>query len=121
VTRNEFIPMQGGVVGFAIVHSKLIVVDPFTKPVVVTGSHNFSGSASTKNDENFVIIRKNTDLALEYAAHILAVYQHYRWLSFISEEQKRGRNPNAYLVETGDWQARHLKGASKREIDFWAR
>src|SRR6267378_6846954 len=57
VTRNEFIPMQGGVVGFAIVHSKLIVVDPFTNPVVVTGSHNFSGSASSKNDENFVIIR----------------------------------------------------------------
>jgi phosphatidylserine/phosphatidylglycerophosphate/cardiolipin synthase-like enzyme len=121
VTRNEFIPMQGGVVGFAIVHSKLIVVDPFTKPVVVTGSHNFSGSASTKNDENFVIIRKNSDLALEYAAHILAVYQHYRWLSFIGEEQRRGRNPNAYLVETDEWQARHLKGASKREIDFWAR
>jgi phosphatidylserine/phosphatidylglycerophosphate/cardiolipin synthase-like enzyme len=121
VTRNEFIPMQGGVVGFAIVHSKLIVVDPFTKPVVVTGSHNFSGSASTKNDENFVIVRKNTDLAVEYAANILAIHQHYRWLSFVHDQQKRGKNPKAYLVESDEWQGRHLKGAAKREMQFWAR
>ena len=121
VTRKEFIPLQGGVVGFAIVHSKLIVVDPFTNPVVVTGSHNFSGSASTKNDENFVIIKKNAALALEYAAHILAVYQHYRWLAFVNDQQRKGKNPNAYLVESDAWQARHLKGPGKREIDFWAR
>jgi phosphatidylserine/phosphatidylglycerophosphate/cardiolipin synthase-like enzyme len=121
VTREEFIPMRGGVVGFAIVHSKLIVVDPFTRPVVVTGSHNFSGSASSKNDENFVIVRKNTDLAVEYAAHILAVYQHYRWLSFVHDQQKKGKNPKAFLIESDAWQARHLKGAAKRELEFWAR
>lgn len=121
VTRNEFIPLQGGVVGFAIVHSKLIVIDPFTNPVVVTGSHNFSGSASTKNDENFVIIKKNGDLALEYAAHILAVYQHYRWLAFVNDQQRKGKNPTGLLRETDEWQNSHLKGPAKREIEFWAR
>jgi phosphatidylserine/phosphatidylglycerophosphate/cardiolipin synthase-like enzyme len=121
VTRKEFIPTSGGVVGFAIVHSKLIVVDPFTRPVVVTGSHNFSGSASTKNDENFVIVRKNTDLALAYAAHIVAVYQHYRWLSFVHDLQKRGKNPKGFLLESPEWQQRHLKGAGKKEIEFWTR
>ena len=82
VTRKEFLTIQGGVLGFAIVHSKVIVVDPFTKPVVITGSHNFSGSASKANDENFAIVRGNSDLALEYAVHILTVYQHYRWTAY---------------------------------------
>jgi phosphatidylserine/phosphatidylglycerophosphate/cardiolipin synthase-like enzyme len=121
VTRNEFIPTVGGVVGFAIVHSKLIVVDPFTDPVVVSGSHNFSTSASTQNDENFVIVRDNRDLALEYAAHVLAVYQHYRWLAFVHDQQRKGRNPTAQLVESDNWQARHLRGASRRELEFWVR
>jgi adenylate kinase family enzyme len=53
------------------------------------------GRRQHENDENFVVIRKNIDLALEYAAHILAVYEHHRW-------------------------QRHLKGAAK-EIEFWAR
>jgi phosphatidylserine/phosphatidylglycerophosphate/cardiolipin synthase-like enzyme len=121
VTRNEFIPTHGGVVGFAIVHSKLIVVDPFTDPVVITGSHNFSTSASTQNDENFVIIRGNQDLALEYAVHVLAVYQHYRWLAFVHDQQQKGRNPTAQLIEGDQWQARHLKGAPRRELEFWVR
>jgi hypothetical protein len=34
-------------------------------------------------------------------------------------QQAHGRNPKAYLVENDAWQARHLKGAPKREIDFW--
>jgi phosphatidylserine/phosphatidylglycerophosphate/cardiolipin synthase-like enzyme len=42
----------------AIVHSKAIVIDPFSANcAVITGSHNFSASASTKNDENLVIVR----------------------------------------------------------------
>ena len=81
-------------------HSKVIVVDPFTKPVVITGSHNFSGSASTKNDENFVIVRDNTELALEYAVHILSVYKHYRWLAYVDQMQRQKRKPFSALAET---------------------
>ena len=121
VTRKDFLTMQGGVIGFAIVHSKVIVVDPFTKPVVITGSHNFSSSASTKNDENFVIMRGNSELALEYAVHILTVYKHYRWLAYVDRMQRQNRKPFSALAETPDWQKNHLKGASKREIDFWVR
>ena len=58
---------------------------------------------------------------MEYAAHILAVYQHYRWLSFVHDQQRQGKNPKAFLVENDAWQARHLKGPAKREIDFWTR
>jgi phosphatidylserine/phosphatidylglycerophosphate/cardiolipin synthase-like enzyme len=120
VTREEFL-FGAGKIGFAIVHSKLIVVDPFTKPVVITGSHNFSSSASSPNDENFVIIRGNGDLAREYGAHILSVYQHYRWMAFVNAKQKKKQNPKSHLEEGDTWQAGQLKGASRRELDFWLR
>ena len=121
VTRNDFLTMQGGVIGFAIVHSKVIVVDPFTKPVVITGSHNYSGAASTKNDENFVVMRGNSDMALEYAVHVISVYKHYRWLAYLDQMRRQKRKPFSNLAETPDWQKGHLKGASKKEIDFWVR
>lgn len=115
VTRDQFLKN----VGFAIVHSKLIVVDPFTNPVVVTGSHNFSSAASGKNDENFLIVRGNGTLAREYAAHILGVYQHYRWLTYVNDKQKKGEDPRGSLNESDSWQTWHLRGAAKREIEFW--
>ena len=118
VTRGEFLSD----VGFAIVHSKLIVIDPFGKrPTVITGSHNFSGAASEKNDENFVIVRGNRELALEYSAHVLSVYQHYRWRSVVQSMARTGKRPEALLQETDGWQARFMKGPSRREIDFWVR
>jgi phosphatidylserine/phosphatidylglycerophosphate/cardiolipin synthase-like enzyme len=119
VTRNEFITGQGGVIGFAIVHSKLIVIDPFTNPIVVTGSHNFSGAASTKNDENFVIVRGNQELATHYAAHILSVYQHYSWMAFLNSPQARNNRPSGFLREEDTWQDNYLKNPAKRELDFW--
>ncbi|SKC99725.1 Phosphatidylserine/phosphatidylglycerophosphate/cardiolipin synthase [Burkholderia sp. YR290] len=121
VTRNEFLTRQGGVVGYAIVHSKLIVVDPFTNPVVVTGSHNFSGAASGSNDDNFIIVRGNQELALHYATHVLSVYHHYRWLAYVNDLQKKGKQPGGFLLETGDWQKAQLNSDAKRELDFWVR
>lgn len=117
VMREEFLSN----VGYAIVHSKVVVVDPFTAPAVITGSHNFSTSASASNDENFVIVRGNRSLALAFGAHILSVYHHYRWLSFVNDMQKKGKNPTAYLRETDAWQVNQLKGANRRELDFWLR
>lgn len=122
VARNEFLTMQGGVIGFAIVHSKVIVIDPFTSPVVITGSHNFSGNASTANDENFAIVRGNKELAASYAAHIMGVYDHYRWLALVGERQakKDTKQLTGYLAETDVWLSRKLKSTA-REMGFWMR
>jgi phosphatidylserine/phosphatidylglycerophosphate/cardiolipin synthase-like enzyme len=66
--------------GHAVIHDKIVVIDPFTDDsVVVTGSHNLGFKASYANDENMVIIRNNRPVAEAYAAHILDVYEHYRW------------------------------------------
>lgn len=122
VARKEFLTKQGGAIGFAIVHSKVIVIDPFSNPVVITGSHNFSGAASTKNDENFVIVRGNDELAASYAAHIMGIHDHYQWLKLVNkrQSQKGTKQLSGYLQTSDAWLGRKLKSA-EREMAFWAR
>lgn len=47
---------------------KVVVINPFSAdPVAITGSQNFSVSASAKNDENVTIVRGDRDFAEVYA------------------------------------------------------
>ena len=69
--------------GRLLVHTKAIVVD-FTSdaPTIISGSHNLSEAASNGNDENFLIIRGDTDLADRYGLELLRFYEHYRFRYF---------------------------------------
>jgi phosphatidylserine/phosphatidylglycerophosphate/cardiolipin synthase-like enzyme len=50
--------------GNLLVHTKVIASNFTTNnPIVVTGSHNLSAPASNGNDENYLILRGDTDLA----------------------------------------------------------
>ncbi|HEY4587877.1 MAG TPA: phospholipase D-like domain-containing protein, partial [Thermoanaerobaculia bacterium] len=111
VTRKQFLSQ----VGHAIIHSKVVVIDPFSAdPVVITGSHNFSTSASNKNDENFIIVKGDPELAEAYAVNILGAYAHYRWRAFLGKTQK----PFNGLRDDDKWQAPKL-AAERRELRFW--
>ncbi len=111
VTHKQFL----GQIGHAIIHSKVLVIDPFSAdPVVITGSHNFSISASSKNDENFIIVKGDRELAEAYAVNILGAYSHYRWRAFLSENDK----PFNGLKDNDTWQAPKL-AADKRDLRFW--
>ena len=69
--------------GNLLVHLKAIVVN-FTSddPIVISGSHNLSASASSGNDENYLIMRDDTDLADRYGLEVLRFYEHYRFRYF---------------------------------------
>jgi phosphatidylserine/phosphatidylglycerophosphate/cardiolipin synthase-like enzyme len=111
VTHNQF----RANVGFAIIHSKVLVVDPFSNdPVVVTGSHNFSISASQSNDENFIIIRGDKKLAEAYAVNVLSAYAHYRWRAYLGEKD----DPFHGLKTDDSWMAPRLT-ADAAELRFW--
>jgi hypothetical protein len=75
--------------GNLLIHTKLIVVD-FTSdaPTIISGSHNLSGSASDGNDENYLILRGNADVADCYGVELMRLYEHYRfrWHSKHKEE-----------------------------------
>jgi hypothetical protein len=106
-TRAQFF----GHIGHAIVHSKVLVVDPFTAdPTVVTGSHNFSSAASDTNDENFIVVRGDRDLAEAYAVNVQTAWRHYV-----------GRAVNPHEGLTGIRYLRALRRDQHREERFWHR
>ncbi|GAC1044747.1 phospholipase D-like domain-containing protein [Rhizobium sp. No.120] len=106
----------------AMVHSKVVIVDPYgPNPVVMTGSHNMGPKASGVNDENLVIITGNGDLASQYAGKIMEIYAQYRWRQSV---QRQGGAPKwTGLADDDSWQ---IKSPDQpydkrriRELDFW--
>jgi phosphatidylserine/phosphatidylglycerophosphate/cardiolipin synthase-like enzyme len=89
-------------VGHAVIHDKILVIDPFTDDsVVITGSHNLGFKASYSNDENMLVVQGNRPVAEAYAAHVLDVYEHYRWRWKLQEPLRdafakaKKKNPDA--------------------------
>jgi phosphatidylserine/phosphatidylglycerophosphate/cardiolipin synthase-like enzyme len=97
----------------AMVHSKVIVVDPFgSSPVVMTGSHNLGPKASGTNDENLLILRGMPALAEAYATNILTVYNQYRWR--FNRHKKRASTSWDGLVDGAGWQPWRWKESDER-------
>jgi phosphatidylserine/phosphatidylglycerophosphate/cardiolipin synthase-like enzyme len=104
-----------------MVHSKVIVLDPFgPHPVLMTGSHNLGVKASRQNDDNLAILEgpAAAPLAAAYAINIIAIYQTYRWNSYVVQHEQ---DPFSWhgLVDNDSWQAGHLAGDSLAELKFW--
>lgn len=109
-----------------MVHSKVIVIDPFgPHPVVMTGSHNLGPKASSKNDDNLLIIENASGLAAEYAVHILGVYGHYKFrhnqklAQSGTAAQKQQSTKWAGLDVSDGWQQSYFESSKLREINFW--
>ena len=105
--------------GFTIIHDKILVIDPFSADsVVVTGSHNLGYASSYDNDENLLIFSGQTALAQAYAAHVLDVYDHYR---FRYEVEQKGQKAWSGLSTTPDWQPSFFQAGSDlaKLTAFW--
>jgi hypothetical protein len=105
--------------GFAIIHNKIVVIDPFSDDcVVVTGSHNLGFRASHNNDENMVIVRGHRGLAEAYACHVLDLYDHYAWRFLLKEHPDVFGKP---LEADDKWQERYIQGPDVKspELRFW--
>jgi phosphatidylserine/phosphatidylglycerophosphate/cardiolipin synthase-like enzyme len=123
---------QEFVFNMVMIHSKVVVVDPFgDKPVVMTGSHNMGPKASSENDDNFVIIENAPGLAAEYAVNILGVYGHYKWLYNAYLKGKMGTSDTGKKraasvspqydgnLDNDTWQQWYVTGNNLQEILFW--
>jgi phosphatidylserine/phosphatidylglycerophosphate/cardiolipin synthase-like enzyme len=105
--------------GFAIIHDKILVIDPFSDDcIVVTGSHNLGYRASHNNDENMVVVRGHRSLAEAYACHVLDVYDHYAWRWWLNQNKEKFGKP---LDPTDAWQDRYIKDGkvTSAELQFW--
>lgn len=102
----------------AMVHSKVVVIDPCGKrPVVMTGSHNLGPKASDKNDENLVIIENAAELAIEYAINILSIYNQYKWRYNLQNKKTAKRWKG--LKDNDKWQFGLRNGNHWNEVLFW--
>ncbi len=101
------------------VHTKAIVIDVTSEsPFIISGSHNFSTNASKNNDENYLIIRKDTDVADVYLCEIMRIYDHYRF-RFSAKERIKAGNPAKPPSLAGDhsWSEEYFKTGSLKNID----
>jgi len=108
--------------GFAIIHDKVLVIDPFSEDcVVVTGSHNLGHKASYDNDENLVIIEGNKALAVAYATHVLDVYDHFAWRYTVKRLGSKGADQS--LKDTPDmWLEQYFDANGNiktAQLKFW--
>lgn len=108
-------------IGFAIIHDKVVVIDPFSNDsIVITGSHNLGHKASFNNDENLVMIRGNRPLAEAYAAHVLDVYDHFAWRVIQSNPKMKG---DGFLKKTPEaWQDKYFNADGTiraAQVRFW--
>jgi len=123
ITRDEFLyPNLNPGIGHAITHSKMIVIDPLSDDcTVITGSHNFSASASEKNDENFIIVKGNKALAEAYAVACLGTYAHYRWRAYVADKQAKNLPVWSHLNTKPSWQKDCLTKEVKNTLNYWCR
>jgi phosphatidylserine/phosphatidylglycerophosphate/cardiolipin synthase-like enzyme len=102
--------------GSLLVHSKAVVTD-FTSdsPVVISGSHNLSVPASNGNDENYLIMRGDTDLADRYGLEILRFYEHYRFRYYARKLKLKEAQPLASDDSWADdyYAVGHLKESAR--------
>ena len=96
-------------VGHAVVHDKLVVIDPMSdNATVITGSHNLGYKASYENDENMVIVEGDKAFASAYAVHLLDVFDHYKFRAW---RRTIGTNPNDYGINIDDkWLRPYAEG-----------
>lgn len=106
--------------GFAVTHSKFVVIDPFTDGcVVVTGSHNLGFQASYNNDENMAIIKGHRPVAEAYAANALDIYDHYAWRWWLAQNAAQAWTS---LKADDSWQDSYFDSDSRPispELSFW--
>jgi len=94
------------------VHTKFMLVDPLgPRPVVVTGSANFSKASTDTNDENMLVIRGDTRIADIYFGEYLRLYTHYAFRESVKIylEKKQAGTPEdwrpQFLVDDDSWMA----------------
>ena len=108
--------LKSGPEAHAIIHDKIVVIDPLSADcVVITGSHNLGYRASYNNDENMLIMRGHGALARAYATHVLDIYDHYRFRFMI---QQNGTDAFNGLVPDDTWQDRYFDPTDSASSDM---
>lgn len=92
------------------IHTKFMLIDPLSSnPTVITGSANFSDASTKTNDENMLVIKKDTRVADIYLGEFMRLHSHYAFRQAVKIFLEK--NPHAspddfqqrFLIEDEDW------------------
>ncbi len=92
--------------GILYVHNKFFLVDPLSdKPVIVTGSANFSANSIQNNDENSLVIKGDCRVADIYLTEFDRLFVHFwpRYLSKVTTQRESTPGFLKPLDETSTW------------------
>jgi hypothetical protein len=102
------------------IHDKFILVDPLAKrPIVVTGTANFSAASQVANDENMLVIPDNQRVADIYFGEFMRVFDHLysRYIVGIMKEKGTSDPKAGYLKEsTEDWLPANFKAGGRKDL-----
>jgi phosphatidylserine/phosphatidylglycerophosphate/cardiolipin synthase-like enzyme len=74
---RERVPGQRGNI---LIHSKIVLIDFDTaSPTLISGSANYSHNSSQENDENTIVVRRDTRVADIYLTEVFRLFDHYRF------------------------------------------
>lgn len=99
------------------VHTKYMLVDPLgPKPVVVTGSANFSEASTNKNNENMLVIRGDKRVADIYLGEFMRLYSHYAFREAVKIARENGETDwrPQFLSPNASWQNDYYRVGSQR-------
>jgi phosphatidylserine/phosphatidylglycerophosphate/cardiolipin synthase-like enzyme len=102
------------------IHDKFILVDPLAqRPIVVTGTANFSAASQAANDENMLVIPADQRVADIYFGEFMRVFDHLYSRYIVGVMQEKGTSdPTAgYLKEkTEDWLPANFKADGRKDL-----
>jgi len=108
-----------GQAGNILIHLKTIVTDFSTAhPTVITGSNNFSRSASASNDENLLIVSGETAVADIYVTEMMRLYDHYRFRYNVKARSGRGAPGRLVLATDDHWTDRYY---APQSLEYYER
>jgi len=102
------------------IHTKYMLVDPLgDKPIVITGSANFSESSTNANNENMLIIRNDRRVADIYLGEFMRLHTHYAYREAVALSRAQGTDttwqPN-HLIPDDHWQTDYFKAGHPRYL-----
>lgn len=104
------------------VHTKFLLVDPLGEdPVVVTGSANFSRASCVNNDENMLVIRRDTRVADVYLGEFMRLYNHFAWREWLSSRGAAEATASPSHLRTDAWWREYFReSARSRQRAYFA-
>ncbi|WP_166678493.1 phospholipase D-like domain-containing protein [Kribbella voronezhensis] len=87
-------------------HTKFMLIDPLgDKPLVISGSGNFSDPSVHENDENMLIIQGDSRVADIYLGEFMRVFNHFYFRYLV--QKFHAADATAYLSPDDSWVGRY--------------